>query len=155
MIVYRIGLQKFIKDLSGAGAELHGGRWNPKGYRVLYTSQTVGTSAMEYLVNLDSKLTGLKLALAVIEIPDNSVSIIVEKDLPANWKSYPAAESLALMGKKWLDERQTLVLSVPSSVILLERNFLINPKHELFKKVKIKSTHVYEINERIVKKLKL
>ncbi|MEO8151409.1 MAG: RES family NAD+ phosphorylase [Bacteroidia bacterium] len=155
MIVYRIGFQKFIKDISGTGAELHGGRWNPKGYRALYTSQTVGTSAMEYLVNLDAKLTGLKLALAVIEIPDNSIITIGENDLPANWKSYPANESLSLIGKKWLDEKETLVLSVPSSVILLERNFLINPKHELFNKVKIKSTHIYEINERIAKKLKL
>ena len=81
MIAYRIAFQKYIKDLSGTGSEIFGGRWNPIGTSVLYTSQTVGTSAMEFLVNLDSKLTNLKIALVVIELPDGSIGEIKEKYL--------------------------------------------------------------------------
>jgi len=30
MIIYKIAKKKWIKDLSGTGAKITGGRWNPK-----------------------------------------------------------------------------------------------------------------------------
>ncbi|MDO1502618.1 RES family NAD+ phosphorylase [Winogradskyella maritima] len=40
MIVYRLGKEKYKNDLSGIGAEKFGGRWNSKGVRMVYTSQS-------------------------------------------------------------------------------------------------------------------
>ena len=38
MRVFRIANEKYIRSLSGIGAERYGGRWNHKGTRVVYTA---------------------------------------------------------------------------------------------------------------------
>lgn len=40
MTVFRLAAEKFKDDLSGKGAEIYGGRWNPVGYALVYTSQS-------------------------------------------------------------------------------------------------------------------
>ncbi|WP_133546662.1 RES family NAD+ phosphorylase [Salegentibacter sp. 24] len=40
MIVYRFAKKKRIKDLCGTSGKLTGGRWNLKGFPVLYCAST-------------------------------------------------------------------------------------------------------------------
>ncbi len=44
MKVYRLTAEKFKDDLSGKGAAIYGGRWNPVSLVMLYTSESRGTS---------------------------------------------------------------------------------------------------------------
>ena len=50
MIVYRL-LQAACQNepLSGQGAALYGGRWNPKGLSLLYTTESPALSLLEVL----------------------------------------------------------------------------------------------------------
>lgn len=43
-----------------------------------------------------------------------------------------------VFGKEWLLQKRSPVLSVPSSVIRIERNFVLNPHHEDFAKIGVK-----------------
>ena len=52
MEVYRLTKTPHANDLTGAGAEKFGARWNPKGTAVLYTASSRALAALEYLVHL-------------------------------------------------------------------------------------------------------
>ncbi len=151
MIVYRITKKKWIKDLSGTGAKLTGGRWNPKGFPVLYCASTSSLAILEKLVHVDFDLLPDDLFIAELEIPENSVEKFTLEDLPKNWNKYPALDRLKSLGKKWLMENKYLILKVPSAVNPIETNYLINLDHPDADKIKIRKTYPFEIDNRLVK----
>ena len=52
MICYRVARQKYA-GLSGEGARLYGGRFNPPGISAVYSSQSIALALLEVLVHLD------------------------------------------------------------------------------------------------------
>lgn len=151
MIVYRITKKKWINDLSGTGAKLTGGRWNPKGYPVLYCASTSSLAILEKLVHVDLDLLPDDLFIAELEIPENSFKELTLTDLPKNWNKYPGPDILKSLGKKWLMENKHLILKVPSAVNPNETNYLINVDHTDADKIKIIKTYPFEIDFRLIK----
>ena len=70
-----------------------------------------------------------------MDVPDalGTDGVRVE-DLPTDWRFYPAPPVLRDIGTGWAELRQTVVLQVPSAVVLGEHNFLLNPRHPDFGK---------------------
>ena len=152
MKVYRIAKYKYINDLSGEGARMYGGRWNSKGTNMLYTASNRSLATVEYLVHLPIALIPRDIYIVEILIPDNiQITELTIKDLPSNWSHYPAPFSLAVIGDKWVNSNQSLLLKVPSSVVKGEYNILINPKHELFNKIKVNHFEPYNFDQRLLK----
>lgn len=136
MIVYRICNAKYSNDLSGTGAKLMGARWNSKGIAVLYTSQHISLSVLEMLVNTNFKDYKIALDLLYINIPEHIKVLTVEaKSLKDNWMS--DFEYTRYIVDEILTQKQTAVIKVPSAVINEEYNYLINPMHNDFKKIKL------------------
>lgn len=52
MRLYRISTCDHIEDLTGTGSFLHGGRWNNKGTRLLYTAESRALSMLEALAHI-------------------------------------------------------------------------------------------------------
>jgi len=136
MIVHRISKAKHIEDLSGEGARLHGGRWNPKGYAVLYTSENRALAALEVLVHLNRETIPDDLKIISLEIPDNEIEVYDEEKFNAILKHENVENSLKNEGKNWLESKRSLALKIPSVLIRREQNILINPLHSAFPKVK-------------------
>ncbi|WP_373055833.1 RES family NAD+ phosphorylase [Zunongwangia sp. H14] len=151
MIVYRIAKKKWIKDLSGTGAKLTGGRWNPKGFRVLYCASSSSLAILEKLVHVDFELLPNDLYIAELEIPENSIQKLHLTDLPKNWNKYPAPDNLKLLGKNWIEQNEYLILELPSAVNPNEMNYLINVHHPDADKIKIRKTTRFVIDDRLVK----
>jgi RES domain-containing protein len=147
MLVFRLAGKAYVDDLSGAGARLYGGRWNPKGVAVVYTACTRSLAVLETLVHVP--LAGLPedLFIATIEVPDEPGNEAIEPTLlPANWRDYPAPPALAAMGADWLASRRSLLLRVPSSVIPEESNWLINPLHPKASEARIIARQAFRID---------
>jgi RES domain-containing protein len=167
MIVYRLSAGKFKNDLSGKGAELAGGRWNSKGVAMLYTSSSIALCLCELAVHLPFGIVPKDYYLLTIEFPDNLSIVEIKSEkapptgrggggpggggLPKDWRSVPHAQSTQNIGDKFIAEGKSLVLKVPSAIVPADFNFLFNPAHKDFSKVKIMSAELFEFDSRIFK----
>lgn len=152
MKVYRIAKTRYIKDLTGIGARIFGGRWNHKGSSIIYASESRALATVEFLVHVPLSLVPTDLALATLQIPDEiTPSEILVSDLPANWHDYPAPSKLAELGSNWVARSESLLLRVPSAVVEHEFNILINPMHLDMKHVFISQTESFEFDKRLLR----
>ena len=151
-MVYRIALAKHARDLSGKGARLTGGRWNTKDTGVIYTSESRSLAAMEYLVHVSLTDIPAEIKIVSIGIPNTSIPKQIDSsDLPRDWRKNPAAFLLADIGTKWVLSMESLLLRVPSAVIINEFNILINPTHPDMKSVNIVKVESFIYDERLHK----
>jgi RES domain-containing protein len=151
MILYRIAKKKWAKDLSGIGAKLSGGRWNPRGMPMLYTSANSSLAILEKLVHIDIDLLPTDLYITELEVPSNSIQKIMIKALPKNWDTYPSPDILKEIGRKFIVENKYLLLEVPSSVNANEMNYLINVDHKDFSKIKVMRNYLFKVDTRLKK----
>lgn len=152
MRVFRISKSKFIRDLSGTGARLYGGRWNEKGVPVIYTAENRSLATVEYLVHTSFAIQPRGLSIATLEMPDTvSLTTVLLGDLPDYWRSYPAPPELSEIGANWTRSNVTSLLCVPSAVVPEEYNVLINPLHPEMKYVKILAVDNYEFDQRLLR----
>ena len=76
----------------------------------------------------------------IIELDDRvRHSSIDRNELSANWQltSPESYKECQRIGDKWYLKKETCLLKVPSAVIQQESNYIINPFHLDFKKVKL------------------
>ena len=150
MIVYRISNSAYKDDISGTGAKLLGSRWNSRDIPVLYTSQNISLSVLEMLVNTNFKDYSIALDLMYINFPDDQPNTVIElKNLKNNWKD--DFDYTRYMGDEFFKQNESLILRVPSAVIQEEYNYLANPLHADFKKIKIINTKSFWPDERLFK----
>ncbi|RYY66930.1 MAG: RES domain-containing protein [Chitinophagaceae bacterium] len=148
MIVYRISNSLYSNDISGVGAKIYGARWNTKGTPLLYSSGAISLAVLELLVHSQFKHFSIELDLLTIQLPSNiTVAEISQKKIKAGWEK--DAGYTQFIGDEFVRNRQDLVLKVPSAVIQEESNFLINPLHADFKKVKIAEIRSFKPDERL------
>ena len=149
LLAYRITKQKYIKDLSGTGARITGGRWNKKGWPVVYTASTPELALLEYSVHMNPMKIPRSVFIATIEINSKSIEEVHVDDLPKSWNKHPYRFHLPEIGTAWLLANSSLVLKVPSAIMPLSKNILINPGHREMKKVKVKLVNEIAYNPRI------
>ena len=134
--VWRITTAKFIDSaFTGEGARLFGGRWNPQGLRMVYTAQSQSLALLELMVQDDTLRAHYMLIPA--ELPNNlDETRINTEQLPDNWRTMGARDALRTIGQTWLQSGETAVLNVPSAVVPAERNYLLNPLHPDFARIR-------------------
>jgi RES domain-containing protein len=95
---------------------------------MIYTAESVALAALEVLVRL---ATPKHYFRAIYDVPDSvSMETVAVTDLPANWLLPHPNSFLIQLGKRWAQERRSLMLQVPSAVVRGEGwNYLINPLH--------------------------
>jgi RES domain-containing protein len=149
MIVYRIAHAKYKHaTLSGVGAEKVGGRWNEVGTRAVYCSENIALALLEYYVHSANTANLPKeMLLAKILIPDE---FIIEEltDLPKKWNQYPHNANTAAVFTELAKNRNFFALRVPSSIIGLEYNIILNPLYVDFGKVEVLEFIKIPIDER-------
>lgn len=147
MIVYRLSKKIYAQDISGKGAEIAGGRWNSKGVAMLYTGQSIALCVTEIAVHMPLGILPEDYCLVHIEIPEDSV--YEQKRLPSNWNVFPHPHETQELGDRFIREQKKLVMKVPSAAVQGEYNYLLNPKHPDFSKVKVKKVEKFSFDERL------
>ncbi|WP_018628208.1 RES family NAD+ phosphorylase [Niabella aurantiaca] len=150
MRIYRISKCNYIDDLTGTGASRFPGRWHNKGTYILYTAASPSLALLESVVHIT---TVIKLDLCIIglEMPEGSIMEWQPEQLPESWFVNPPPDPLRSIGDRFVKQKKFLALKVPSAVMPEEYNYLLNPVHPEFKKVKILYTRHLHVDKRLLR----
>lgn len=147
MIVYRITLAIHSTKLLTSG---YPARWNSKDVKMIYTAQSRALACLENVVHRNSN--GLQKSFRVMQIfvPDDMVlQEIKETDLMPRWKEFDEMPYTQSLGDQWACEAKSAIIKVPSAIISGDSNFLLNPGHKDYRKIKIIRTEPFEFDDRI------
>ena len=136
MLAWRIvRLVHTDNPLSGAGAARWGSRWNSVGVPMAYASTSRSLAVLEMLVHMSREYSPRDAVLVPIDIPDSLIGELPA--LPKGWNDFPYGPESRRAGDRWIQQRSSLALFVPSAVLPAERNILVNPAHVEFRKIHI------------------
>lgn len=142
---------KFANEaFSGEGARLYGGRWNSPGHPLVYAAEQASLAVLELLVHLGSSVVLSAYVLIRCEFESEMVEPVQADRLPRAWRSSPALLELRELGDQWIHAQRSVVLEVPSAVLPLERNYLFNPAHADFKRVRVEETQAFASEPRLL-----
>jgi RES domain-containing protein len=66
-----------------------------------------------------------------------------------DWQTFPAPHELQDFGTRWLEEQRSAILSVPSAIVSIEYNYLINPEHPEASGIKLVSERPFVYDRRL------
>lgn len=150
MLVYRLSKKKFSTALSGEGAAITGGRWNSRGTAIIYTSNNRALSLLEKYVHLPSGIMPRDFVMITINIPDTVDKEQVDiKTLPQDWQKDAGLKITKKIGDDFVIKNSACILQAPSAIVPGEFNYLINPDHPDFSKIKIIKTFSFPFDDRL------
>jgi RES domain-containing protein len=143
-------LQKYPAN-NGKGAALTGARCNPVGVEVIHTAPMLALATLEIIVHLaalpkDFVFTEIRVSDYV------SIEHVADAQLPRGWNALtPTPKSSQRFRAQWVRERRSCVLSVPSSIVPIERNCLLNPAHPEFAAIEFLAPRPFSFDPRLKK----
>ena len=151
MLLWRIAREIHVDSaLEGVGGLMVSGRWHRRGQPILYTASSAALAALEVLVHVEPLQAPDDLRLLGLELPDElTIEELVPALLPEDWRSVPAPESTQSIGNTWLERRSSVALRVPSVVVPMETNVLLNPRHPEMSRVRISSNEAFRFDSRL------
>lgn len=137
---------------SGEGARLFGGRWNSPGIPVVYSSSSLSLAALETLVHADRRRFSREYVAFKLYLPEELTLELRERDLPKDWRARVVSAGARQLGDAWAETRASVVLSVPSVIVPVERNFLLNPLHPEFSRLVIDPSQAFRFDARLAER---
>lgn len=152
MEVFRLARKKYPIELSGKGASISGARWNSKGTEIIYCAHSRALAMAEVLVHLSLATLPNDFVMLTIDIPDDIfVEILDISKVNIDWNVFPCTFETPLWGDDFIRRNEACILKVPSAVVKGDFNFLINPYHVDFYKIKITEQTDFPFDKRIFK----
>ncbi len=146
MIIYRITNPEFTKLIASGRVA----RWNERGQFVIYAAASIALACLENIVHRNSEGLMGDFRILYIEVPKRVfVKKIELNDLPKGWSDEINFEICQEIVTNWLENSESCLLCIPSVIIPLENNFLINPQHPDFKFIKLLSVKEFTFDNRI------
>lgn len=133
LTAYRI-VDARVPPLDGSGAALFGARWNSPGRPAMYAAACYAGAMLEKLAHTNGRMPAPQVAVALLIPGGIELEIVSPEDVPG-WNAADQSTSRAY-GDAWLAKGRTAVLLVPSAVVRLERNVVLNPAHPDFGHIK-------------------
>jgi RES domain-containing protein len=113
-------------------------------------SEHQSTAALEVFANRTPFIPDEPYKAFHLEWPDDLTEFLPLRELPSNWRIHPLPMETREIGDRWVKERRSVVLALPSAVSPADMNFLLNPEHPNFKHVRISSPIDFEFDQRLV-----
>lgn len=135
--------------MTGDGARLFGGRWNPPGVPAVYLADSRALAALEIIVNAPVEVSALEWRIFEVEVPDHSIETVNPDALPGDWQALPSSPGAKHHGARWL-QTGALCFKLPSAVIPEEFTLLLNPQHPDAGKLRVSESKVFRFDPRVI-----
>jgi RES domain-containing protein len=142
--IYRLVRADRVDDvLSGEGARLFGGRWNPRGVAVVYGAESRALAVLETFVHLTLEARTMRFVLCTIRLPVRiKVRRVEPNDVP---RTIVASRE---RGRVWVESGDSAVLVVPSAIVPQETNYVLNVRHRHFANAEVGHREVFSFDDR-------
>ncbi len=149
MVLWRISN---YADLLGIGAMEASARWHTAGRPVVYLAENPSSALLEVFVHLETDEGDRPdtYQLLKVEADDGIASESVDpSSLSPSWRSNET--ETRRIGDDWLERGETAVLKVPSAIVVEEWNYLLNPLHADFRKLRFGAPKVFNFDRRVAR----
>lgn len=117
----------------GVGAFNVGGRWNRPGRYAIYAAENLSLALLEILVHApDPEQRKRSRVRFRLSLAPESIEEISPERLPKNFGPTTPFALTQDIGDLWLETRQSVALKVPSAIVPVEYNYVLNPLHPDF-----------------------
>jgi RES domain-containing protein len=90
--------------------------------------------------------------MITIQIPDDiEVIDCNQKKIEIGWNEFPENTTTQIIGDEFIQKKEYCVMKVPSAVVRGDFNYLLNPYHSDFKRIKITHHENFPLDKRIFK----
>lgn len=145
MIIFRCLSKAYLSDpLSGEGAKKYGGRFNSVGVPAVYASEHRAMAILETALRQPINKISSDFIILPIQVPDSYIDISLSKDWLKN-KTVTQKK-----GDYLLENQDTLLIRVPSSLINKSYNYLINAKAHNIANVKVLAHEPILLDQRLI-----
>lgn len=151
MTVFRVQRQKYLSTFWNPSQKSEG-RWNSLGTGLIYTAEANSLALLELTCWYGSVSIFRKgWVCASAEFPSKFVTQVESLgELPADWNNFPHSRETRKIGDRWFRSQVSPVLSVPSAVLNLSRNYLLNPRHPDFEKIVFSEPETLSLDPRLI-----
>lgn len=152
VIAWRLYPRRLAEEaFTGAAASKYGGRWNLPGTRAVYFAESRALAALESLVHVEAPKDLAATSWLMTSVTLKALAIERPAQLPPQWNSYPYHPATQHLGTKWAQSRATVALRVPSAVVAGEFNYLLNPEHPDFSRLKLMPAEPFRFDPRFAR----
>jgi RES domain-containing protein len=134
----------------GKAAQHFGGRWNSPGWRAVYASATKSLAVLELLVHVDVGRPLPRLVAFTFDVDNKLVDRLPAALLPRHWRTSRGLPVTQQIGDEWLAAGHGLALAIPSAIVPEEWDYLLNPAHPAFGRLKFGRSVPFLLDPRLM-----
>jgi RES domain-containing protein len=118
---------------------------------MMYAADQAATALVETLVHVGrADLVTAEYVLFRIELDEDAHVLTLPGDaLPTDWQAWPWPASTQQIGTFWHERGDSVALTVPSAVIPIHRNTLLNVQHPHFGDLTIDGPTPFSLDTRL------
>jgi RES domain-containing protein len=145
-LVYRlVRTERAAEALSGEGARVYGGRWNPPGIAAVYAAESRALAVLETFVHVALEARAMRFMLITLALPAR-----VRVERYARGRVAPTLAASQEVGRaRFASARPPLALVVPSVIVPQESNYVFCPRHARFAGVRVVAREPFSFDERL------
>jgi len=117
---------------------------------MVYTAANQSLAILELLVQ-DQPLRARYVMIEARISAGIPIDHLRADELPSDWRDIGARAKLQAIGAEWARRRTTAVIAVPSAIVPAESNYLLNPLHPDFKRIKVGKPATIKTDLRLIK----
>jgi RES domain-containing protein len=116
---------------------------------MVYASSSLALAAIELFVHLEPNQQPGDLVSIAAQLPKGEpAKRLHSHHLPANWWA-DDLEKPRELGDRWIREKSSLAIEVPSAALRMEWNVLVNPLHPDVARIKVEAIQPFHFDARM------